>query len=292
MKRVLVVGSAGQDGRILIEQLRGVDEVTAIDRGDSTNVLDFDSIAELVRARAPDQIYYLAAHHHAAEDVQEPTPVLLRASYDVHVVGLTNLLEATERHAPACRTFYASSSHVFGAPSSPTQNELTPIAPVGVYGITKVMGMLVARLYRRRGLFVSCGILYNHESVLRGTSFVSQKIAAAARAKTRVRLGRLDAIVDWGFADDTVRAMRSILAHSVADDFVVATGEPHTVRDFAAAAYAAVALDWRAYVDEDATVLHKEQATLVGDSQKLRDATGWRPSITFEEMVGKLVAGA
>lgn len=288
MKRVVVVGSAGQDGTILCEQLRDA-EVVGVDVGGPTNVLVAESIEKLVREVAPDELYYLAAYHHAAEDAQGSTPALLRASFDAHVTGFTNALEAIATRAPACRVFYASSSHVFGAPASPTQDESTPIAPINAYGITKAAGMHVARLYRRRGVFASSGVLYNHESTLRAPSFVSRKIVDAARAKKRVRLGRLDAVVDWGFADDTVRAMRAILAHTSPDDFVVATGVPHTVRDFAAVAYASVGADWREYVDEDATVLQKEHITLVGDSRKLRAMTGWSPSVSFEEMVAKLV---
>lgn len=299
MKRVVVVGSAGQDGRILREQLRGAAAVVGVDRTElhaegtgwasPVDVLDFASVASLVRDFAPDELYYLAAHHHAAEDQPEPAHLLVRTSLDVHVVGWTHALEAIGAHAPRCRAFYASSSHVFGAPASPTQDESTPVAPTGVYGITKAAGMHVARLYRARGVFASCGILYNHESVLRGPSFLSAKIAAAARERTRVRLGRLDATVDWGFADDTVRAMRAILAHESPGDFVVATGIPHTVRDFASAAFASVGLDWRDYVEEDVSVLRKPQATLVGDARKLREATGWSPSVTFDQMVARLV---
>jgi GDPmannose 4,6-dehydratase len=151
--------------------------------------------------------------------------------------------------------------------------------------------MGVAALFRQRGLFVSCGILYNHESRYRPVGFLSQKIATAARNRGRIRIGRLDATVDWGWADDTVRAMRAILAADAPDDFVVATGVPHTVRDFVDVAFRAVGLDWRDYVEEDERVLHKEQATLIGNATKLRTVTGWKPSVSFEEMVARLVSG-
>jgi GDPmannose 4,6-dehydratase len=299
VKRVVVVGSEGQDGSILRDQLRGTAAVIGIDRGtvraedatwtSSVDILDYPSISALVRSFSPDELYYLAAHHHSAEDAPEPMPALVRASLDVHVVGWTNVLEAIATLAPECRAFYASSSHVFGAPSSSVQDEETPLAPIGVYGLTKVAGMNVARIYRQRGVFAACGILFNHESARRPAGFLSQRITSAARSKSRVRLGQLDAIVDWSWADDTVRAMRAILSHDVPDDFVVATGISHTVRDFAHAAYAAVGLDSRSYVDQDESVLRKKNATLVGNSKKLRTATGWRPSVTFEEMVVKLV---
>jgi GDPmannose 4,6-dehydratase len=300
VKRVVIIGSAGQDGRILRAQLDGNSEIIGVDRGEihasnatgwktPVDVLDFESIASLVRSFVPDELYYLAAHHHASEDKPGATPALVQASLQIHVVGWTHTLEAIATHAPHARAFYASSSHVFGSPPTTIQDETTPLAPTGVYGVTKAAGMHMTRLYRTRGLFASSGILYNHESSYRGAAFVSRKIVTAARAQQRVRLGRLDAVVDWGFADDTVRAMRAILNHAVAADFVVATGKPHTVRDFAALAYGARRLDWRDYVDEDVSVLRKEQSVLIGDASKLRTATGWSPSVTFEEMVVKLV---
>lgn len=185
---------------------------------------------------------------------------------------------------------------MFGRPSSPTQDESTPFSPKNPYAITKVAGAHTCALYRERaGMHVSVGILYNHESPSRGPQFVTQRIVRAARAAAKDRahtftIGSLSATVDWGYAPDYVDAMIRMLAQDTPDDYVVATGVPHTVQDFVAAAFAHVGLAWRPHVVEDPTVVKGERTTLVGDSTKLRRATGWKPTVSFEEMVGILVA--
>jgi len=314
-RRVLVVGSAGQDGSILVERLSAEGcALVGLDRGvaqsvggapDAVGVAlgDRDAVRALVSRFAPDEIYYLAAHHHSSEegpgaDLAET----FHAMTSVHVSWLVDVLEAVRQSAPRARVVYASSSHVFGEPSTSTQDESTPIAPTGIYGITKAAGMHACAFYRRRGVEASSVILYNHESPRRRGTFVSQRIVQGARRalenehageRFSLRLGRLDAVVDWGYAPDYVDAMLRVarLEPGRAGDFVVATGVPHTVRDFAAAAFSAVGLDWREYVEEDSSLLRQGLPVLVGDASKLRAATGWRPSVTFDEMVEILIRG-
>ncbi len=207
-----------------------------------------------------------------------------------------NVLDALRRHAPACRAFYAGSSHMFGRPAVSPQNETTPFAPRSPYAITKVAGAHVAALYRDRGMHVSVGILYNHESALRGPQFVSQRIVRGAKRAANDRtfelvLGDLSAVVDWGWAPDYVDAMVRILAQPAPDDYVVATGTPHSVQDFVASAFACAGVDWRSRVVEDPTIVKTKALPLVGDSTKLRARTAWAPTVTFEEMVKQLVQG-
>ncbi len=315
MKRALVVGSAGQDGRILTQQLarRGL-AVAGIDRGvvtleggalpalPETDLLRREQVDALISGFEPDAIFYLAAFHHSSEDdVEQNLADLFAQSLAVHVDGWLNVLEATRRHAPSAHLFYAASSHVFGTPPTPVQNEETPFQPDNAYGITKSAGVQIGRFFRARGLHVSSGILYNHESELRPARFVSQRIArGAVRAAEAQRagepfsleLGSLSAVVDWGYAPDYTAAMQRIVETREPGDYVVATGIPHTVDDFCAAAFQAVGLDHRPFVVERPGRITKQLAPLVGNATRLRQATGWAPSVTFEEMVRRLVAAA
>lgn len=294
MKRAAIVGSAGQDGRLLSLRLANEAEVVGVDVGD-VDLANPAAAAAWVGRVAPDELYYLAAHHHSSEDAPDDAAEL-RACTEVHLTSWVNVLDALTRHAPKCRAFYAGSSHMFGNPSETTQSETTPFVPRSPYAITKVAGAHVAALYRKRGLHVCVGILYNHESPLRGPQFLSQRVVNGAKRAARERgwklpVGDLSAVVDWGWAPDFVDAMVRILAVEKADDYVVATGKPHTVQDFVAIAFECVGLDWRAHVVEDPGVVKARPPTLVGDATKLRSRTGWAPTLRFEEMVRTLVLG-
>jgi GDPmannose 4,6-dehydratase len=310
MTRALVVGDLGQDGRILFEQRSRSGPVVGIDVGGlrtagsdgfdlpaSVDLQDEAQVAELCARVVPDEAYYLAARHHSSEEHPDEASEL-RECTKVHLLGFVNVLDALRRHAPECRVFYASSSHTFGQPTSATQNESTPFSPRNPYAVTKVAGAHTCRLYRERyGMHVSVGILYNHESPLRGPRFVSQRIARGARQAAgdpafRLKLGSLSAVVDWGYAPDYVDAMIRIVADPRPDDYVIATGQPHTVRDFVEAAFGFMSLDWRAHVEESSGIAASSQGTLIGDSSKLRARTGWAPTVSFEEMVQILVAAS
>jgi len=295
----VIVGAQGQDGRLLGEQLERVGRrVVGLGRGD-IDVLDRAAVEAQLRNHHPKEVYYLAAHHHSSQDAFGGDEIaLFRDSFAVHVTGLLNFLDAMRSSAPRAKIFYAASSHVFGQSGSALQNEQTPLAPTGVYGITKTAGMHCCRYYREtHGLFAATGILYNHESPYRRSNFVSRRIIegvraiAAGRADTLV-LGDLSARIDWGYAPDFVEAMQLILAQPAADDFVVATGESHSVQEFVEIAFEAAGLDWRRHVTEDPDRITRKMRTLTGDASKLRAFTGWKPSVSFRDMVKRLLDDA
>ena len=309
MKRALIVGSGGQDGSLLFEDRAKSCAVVGLDVGSvrthavegappgPVDIHDPSAVNALVARFAPDEIYYLAARHHSSEERPDDASEL-RETTRVNFLALVNVLDAVRGHAPACRVFYAGSSHMFGAPASPRQDESTPFSPKNPYAITKVAGAHACALYRERhGMHVSVGILYNHESPLRGERFVSQRIARGAKRAARepgfkLAIGSLSSVVDWGYAPDYVNAMTRIVGEATPGDYVVATGVPHTVSDFVEIAFRAAGLDWRAHVEENAGIVRSAPGALVGDASKLRARTGWAPSVTFEEMVGILVAAA
>ena len=201
-------------------------------------------------------------------------------------------------HAPKARLFYAASSLCFGDATESPQTESTPLAPRCVYGITKTAGVQCCRLYRQtHGLYALSGFLYNHESPLRPEKFVTQKIVRAAKAIARgeqseLILGDLSARIDWGWAPDYADAMTRTLRLPEARDFVIATGETHSVRDFVEIAFTRVGLDWQNYVKENTVLLQRRNAPLVGDASLLRQLTGWKPMVTFPEMIDLLLQNA
>ncbi|HEX7517165.1 MAG TPA: GDP-mannose 4,6-dehydratase [Chthoniobacterales bacterium] len=307
MRSALIIGAAGQDGRLLTPLLaqrgyavRGWTQPESVASASfdwaAIDILDAACVERELRSLQPDEIYYLAAFHHASEDAVEiSADELLRRSLEVHVNGLRNVLEAMKTCCPRARLFYAASSHVFGAPGGEWQDEQTPFAPESAYGISKVAGIECCQTYGQRdGLFAATGILFNHESALRKPSFLSQKIVRGALQAHRdpayrMTLGDLDAAADWGYASDYVEAMWRILQLPEPSDFVVASGELHTVREFAQTAFDALGLDWRRHVETDARLLRRTSAPMRGDSTKLRVATGWSPSVSFVELVARLV---
>jgi GDPmannose 4,6-dehydratase len=307
MNVAMVIGSEGQDGRLLCDRLgRDGWAVIGIDRGvvrdgaaagiGPVDILDAASVERAIERAQPAEVYYLAAYHHSSQDPHPPAALeMLDRSFAVHVRGLVHCLEGIRRTSPRSRLFYAASSHIFGEARVCPQDEATPVAPVCAYGITKAAGLHCCRFYRQRhGVFASVGILYNHESPLRAEAFVTQKIArGAARIgrgeQDRLVLGDLSARVDWGWAPDYVEAMTRMLRLDEADDFVVATGEAHSVGEFAETAFALLGLDWRKCVEEKPSILAKGKLNFVGDAGKLRRVTGWQPTVTFPEMVRLLL---
>lgn len=302
----LVIGSAGQDGRLLIDMLASQGRpVVACSRniisgpGLSSQKPRLDDpawVATLISETRPEHIYYLAAIHHSSEDRASNDGAAFSSMYAVNTQGLVNVLEAIRNCSPATRIFYAASAHIFGNPTVCPQDEDTPVQPTTLYGISKTAGMFSCRYYRNvHGIFAVTGILYNHESTLRPPQFLSAKIArSVAEIKVGIRqelvLGSLDTVADWGYAPDYVRAMQLTLEQPVAQDYVVATGNSNTVRDFAEIAFDSVGLDYRDYVRTDASLLQRDHGAMVGNSGRLRGATGWRPSIKFDAMIRQLVA--
>lgn len=306
MRRAIVVGAGGQDGSYLTEHLASLGyAVIGITHGTLAvgvarrpfNILDAQGVVDLIRTERPDEIYYLAAHHHSSQENTESLRQLIDLSYDVHCRALLNFLDAIVAVSPMTRLFYAASSLVFGEPSVSPQNEDTPLAPICAYGITKATGIGLCRLYRRdQGIFCCFGILFNHESPRRAPRFVTRKIVQAVRAvqadrSNKLVLGDLDAQVDWSYAGDVVRAMQAMLQLDAPTDFVIASGTLHSVRNFAELAFQTAQLDYRDHVVQASGTLPRavRKIPLHGDPNRLRSATGWRPGVSFEELVDMMV---
>ena len=304
MRTSLVIGAGGQDGTLLSELLaRRGDRVIGLGRGRTVSstgeswatvdILQPEPVLTLIRQAQAAECYYLPAFHHSAEDATllSGDPTLFERSYAVHVRGLVHFLHAIAQASPATRLFYAASSHVFGIPPMQPQDEATPLNPENLYGITKTMGIHCCRHFRRElGVFAATGILFNHESPLRPVKFLSQKIVRGVLAyqkdpSKKLVLGDLNAVVDWGYAGDYVEAMTRILGHAEPEDFVVATGEPHTVGEFLQTTCELAGVDWQACVVTNASLLRKKPVLLRGDSGKLRRLTGWQPQTTFRGMI-------
>jgi GDPmannose 4,6-dehydratase len=305
-QRVIIVGSGGQDGRILWDQLAdqgvaliGVERKSFRTFGtDWENEIIIDdpaSVRHLVDEFRPDQIYYLAAHHHSSQDPLVQNSEVWETSWRVHVQGFIHFLEAARVYCPDTRIFYASSSRVFGVPASTPQTEDTPLKPICSYGITKSIAMKVGDYYRRaHKVHVSSGILYNHESPFRGRQFVSQRVAhGLAKIKAgmcqRLEIGNLSARVDWGYAPDYTRAMQLVVEHDPPADFIIASGTTHSVQEMVEIASEILGLDWKGIVSEDSKILQRDPLPVCGDSARLRSATSWKPSTSFTEMVRILV---
>jgi GDPmannose 4,6-dehydratase len=290
MATALIVGSAGQDGTLLAAHLR---ERGYEVRGAGNVARTAAEVGELVAG--VDEIYYLAAFHHSSEDSPIETRALFEKSHAVHVEGLVHFLDAIRSRAPHAKLFYAASSLIFGDVSESPQTEDTPFRPTCAYGITKTAGVHLCRLYRHaHAVYASVGILYNHESPLRADRFVTQKIVKAAHAikrgtQDRLVLGNLAAEFDAGYAPEYVDAMHRILALPAPDDFIVATGERHSIREFVELAFAHVGLDWTKHVEENRALITRAPLVRVGDASKLARATGWRPTTTFPELVRVLM---
>jgi GDPmannose 4,6-dehydratase len=291
--RAIVTGVAGQDGSYLGELLagRGYD-VRGVDRGD-VDLLDRAALAALLRDVEPAEVYNLASPSFVPASWEEPVEVARLAA-----VGLTALLEAVREVDPAIRLFQASSAEVYGEPAETPQTERTPIRPVSPYGAAKAYGNFIVDAYRRRyGLHASCGILYNHESPRRPVAFLPSKVAhgvaaIAAGSQSELVLGDIDVRRDWGYAPDYVEAMSLMLQQDEPGDYVVATGELHTVQELVELAFAHVGLDWREHVRVDEALRRGQDYQLVGDASKARERLGWKPSVTFEQLVALLVDAA
>ena len=262
----------------------------------SVDIRDAAAVRRVIESLAPDEVYFLAAFHHSAEDPALDDGELVRRSFEINTLALNSFLDAMAAASRHTRLFYAASSHVFGDPPLDLQDENTPLNPIDPYGISKAAGVHLCRYYRtQKGLFCSAGILYNHESPCRTGAFVSQKVVRAAvrisrRSQDKLVVGNLDAMVDWGYAPDYVDAMWRILQLPEADDFVIASGSLHSVRDLVRTAFEAVGLNWDAHVEVNPEVTRKRYGkSLQGNSSKLTSRTGWHPSTPFPEMIRTMV---
>lgn len=308
-KRALLTGITGQDGSYLAELLldKGYEVYGLIRRSSSINtgridyiferlrlyygdLTDAARLSQLVAEVRPDEVYNLAAQSHVRVSFDEPL-----YTADVVALGTLRLLEAVRVHAPEARFYQASSSEMFGS-SPPPQSERTPFRPRSPYACAKVFAHHAAVNYREaHGMHVSCGILFNHESERRGRTFVTRKIArAAARIKLdldqRLYLGNMDAKRDWGYAPEYVRAMWLMLQRPKPDDYVIGTGETHSVLDFLQRAFQKINLQWQYHVSEDKRLLRPtEVEELRADARKARERLGWIPTVRLPQLVNIMV---
>jgi GDPmannose 4,6-dehydratase len=310
VKRALITGITGQDGSYLAELLLEKEyEVFGMVRRASTetferiehlvdriglvqgDLLDPASLLAVVEETQPQEVYNLAAQSFVPTSWNQP---VLTAEYTG--VGVTRLLEAIRRVDPEIRFYQASSSEMFGKVREVPQNELTPFYPRSPYGVAKAYGHFITVNYRESyDLFAVSGILFNHESPRRGLEFVTRKISdGVARIKlgleNELRLGDLEPRRDWGYAGDYVRAMWSMLQQDEPGDYVVATGEAHSIREFLDLAFARAGLDPGDHVRIDERFLRPAEVDhLVGDASKAREELGWEPEVTFRELVELMV---
>ena len=309
-KTALITGINGQDGSYLAELLlsKGY-RVAGIVRRSSTetqqriehirekieiyqaDLLDQSSLAKVLADVQPDEVYNLAAMSFVPTSWQQP---VLTAEFTA--VGVTRMLEALRQSCPKARFYQASSSEMYGKVLEVPQSENTPFYPRSPYGVAKVYGHYITVNYRESyNLFACSGILFNHESPRRGLEFVTRKITdAVAKIKlglqSELRLGNLDARRDWGFAGDYVRAMWLMLQQNSADDYVIGTGETHTVREFVEIAFNHVGLDWQKFVVVDPKFYRPAEVDLLlGNPTKAMKTLGWKPDVSFPQLVTMMV---
>ena len=252
---------------------------------------DGTTLRRIFREVGPTELYHLAGQSHVGLSFELP-----ESTCDEAGMATLRLLEIARDQAESVRFYHASSSEIFGNATETPQTENTPMWPASPYGCAKAFATQLVRVYRQSyGLFVCNGILYNHESPRRGENFVTRKIARGAARIARgldvdLVLGNLESRRDWGRAQDYVRAMWMMLQHEKADDYVVATGETHSVREFVEAAFAVVNLPWEKHVKHDSSFERPaEPARLVGCADKIRKTLGWKPAGTFQELVREMV---
>jgi GDPmannose 4,6-dehydratase len=308
--RALITGVTGQDGSYMAELLLSkgyqvfglirrssikkfdrienlIDDIELVE-GDLTDQSSLDSVVQSVK---PDEVYNLAAQSFVPVSWNQPV-----LTGDVTGLGVIRILEAIRKNRPQARFLQASSSEMFGKVCETPQTENTPFYPRSPYGVAKVFGQYITVNYRESyNLFACAAIGFNHESPRRGLEFVTRKVThQVAKIKCglakQLMMGNLDAKRDWGFAGDYVRAMWMILQQPEPEDFVLATGETHSVRELLEVAFAAAGLDWQQYVEVDPKLIRPAEVDLLcGDSSKARRKLGWEPQVSFEELIRMMV---
>ncbi len=314
MKRALITGITGQDGSYLAElllkqgyEVHGLVRRVALEDArhrlsrilpirdqlhlHAASLESFPSLYSAVNQIQPDELYHLAAQSFVSYSFDDSF-----STFRTNIDGTHYVLESVKQAAPRCKVYFAGSSEMFGNASESPQSEVTKFSPRSPYGISKVTGFDLSRNYREAyGMFVASGILFNHESPRRGFEFVTRKITShVARIKKglidKLPLGNLDAQRDWGFAGDYVVAMWQMLQQPKPSDYVIATGETHSVREFCEIAFSHVGLDWQKHVVVDPDFYRPAEIhQLIGDSSRARQELGWSPTTTFPELVRSMV---
>lgn len=309
-KKALITGVTGQDGSYLAEFLleQGYDVVGMVRRTSTINferivdiqdkikiaqgdLLDPSSLIDIMREHRPTEVYNLAAQSFVPTSWKQPV-----LTGEFTALGVTRMLEAIRVVDPSIRFYQASSSEMFGKVQEVPQTEKTPFYPRSPYGVAKLYGHWITINYRESyNLFTSSGILFNHESPRRGLEFSSHKVTyhaakIALGLAEKLPMGNLDAKRDWGWAPDYVRAMHLMLQENQPDDYVIATGRTHSVRDLCKVAFECVDLDWERFVYvNEADMRPADVDLLIGDSAKAKKKLGWEPTVTFEKMIEKMV---
>ena len=313
-KKAFITGINGQDGSYLSEYLLTLGyEVYGIVRRNSTpehqstridfdaknlnieygDLLDMSSLSKMINLIKPDEIYNLGAQSH------------VRISYDVpqftaqtNAIGVLNMLEAYKQFSPKSKFYQASSSEMFGnsVDDDGYQRETTPFRPVSPYGCAKVFGFNICQNYRNAyKLHIVNGILFNHESPRRGSNFVTNKVVKTAveikkGLTDKLELGNMDSYRDWGHSKDYVRAMHMIINHDIPDDFVVATGKTHSIREMTDYVFSKLGMDYKKYVSQNEKFIRPEELKyLKGDSTKLRETFGWKPDYDFNNLMDEMI---
>jgi len=314
MKKALITGITGQDGaylsRLLLEkgyEVHGIVRRVALEDPEhrlwrikdilgklnlhSGSLESYASLFDVVEKVKPDECYHLGAQSFVSYSFEDEFSTI-----NTNINGTHYILSALKNKAPKCKFYFAASSEQFGQVKEVPQKETTPFHPRSPYGISKVAGFDLTRNYREAyDLFACNGILFNHESPMRGYEFVTRKISrGVAKIKSglskELRLGNLDAKRDWGFAGDFIEAMYMMLQQDKPDDYVIATGETHTVKEFAELAFSHAGLNWKDYVKTDETLFRPAEVhELRGDFTKARKKLGWKPKVAFEELVKMMV---
>ncbi len=310
MKVAFITGITGQDGSYLAEfllkkgykviglvssafsvgnqNIDGIKDQLILEQGD---LLDKDSLKRIIEKYKPTEIYNLAGLTFPPTSWKKPSLVM-----DINTLGLTRILEIVKEKLPSTKLYQASSSKIFGNPKIYPQNEKTEIVPTDPYAVSKAASHFLIQIYRKRfNLFLVSGILFNHESPRRGEEFVTRKITLAAtkiklELEDKLILGNLDAQQDWGYAPDYVEAMWLMLQQSKPEDFVIATGKLHSVKDVCEIAFSYLGMEWKKYVKVDKKLFRKEEKRpLIGDFSLAERILGWKPKTSFKEMIEKMV---
>lgn len=314
MKKALITGITGQDGSYLAElllekgyEVHGIVRRVAIEDPEhrlwrlrhlldrlklhSASLESFPSIYRVIEMVKPDECYHLAAQSFVSYSFEDEFSTI-----NTNINGTHYVLAAIRDRAPQCRVYFAASSEMYGNAEETPQTEETRFNPRSAYGISKVAGYHITKNYREAyGIHASCGILFNHESPRRGFEFVTRKISShVAKIKLglemKLRLGNLDAKRDWGHAKEYVYAMWLMLQQDTADDYVIATGETHSIREFLEVAFAHVGLDYNGYVEVDKALYRPSEVHLLqGNAAKARKHLGWKSAVSFENLVKEMV---
>jgi len=293
-KTALIIGAGGQDGILLCDLLKTMNyRIVPVFRG-QLNMSNKFELEEFMVNIMLDEIYYFASENPSSQDSES----LFSKSLYTHLMYPILLFESVLSINNSIRIFYASTSHIFSGANGVKQTENSIHSPDSIYGLTKSCSFQCCKFFREKyGLFISSGILYNHESIYRKESFVSKKIINGLirilnKEQSKIELGEIDNEIDWGYAPDYVKAMHAILQLDKAEDFIIATGELHTVREFLKIAFDFVGLNYENYIILTPSIITRNHLTRIGDSSKLRYKTKWKQSVSFKTMVETLVKEA